>query len=86
MKIERVKNEDVRNFDDLKVGEAFRPVNYFSTDLLIKTYDFICYKCFDHDDDEEDNQYNAIHLLSGKPYWIESFEKVVVPNCKIVVE
>lgn len=86
MKIEKAKNEIVREFKDLSISEAFYPSNHSSTDLYIKTYDFICYKLFDGTEDQEDNEYNAIKLSNGKPYLFSHFDKVVIPNCKIVVE
>ena len=86
MKIEKVKNEDVRKFDELTVGDAFRLPNHFSTDLHIKTEEFVCYKYFGDSETQEDNVYNAIKLNNGKPTWFPGYERVVVPNCKIVVE
>lgn len=86
MKIEKVKNENVRDFKDLFISEAFYPSNHSSTDLYIKTHNFICYKFFDGTEDQEDNEYNAIKLSDGKPYLFSHFDKVVIPNCKIVVE
>lgn len=87
MKIEKAKNEVIKSYNDLNVGEAFYPLGCCSlTDLYIKTYDFICYKLFDGTEDQEDNEYNAIKLSNGKPYLFSTFDKVVIPNCKIVVE
>lgn len=83
MKIEKVKNEDIRKFGELTVGDAFRLPNHFSTDLHIKTYDFECEGVYDG---SEDDQYNAINLSNGKPSWFPEYERVVVPICKIVVE
>ena len=40
MKIEKVKNEVIKKFEELKVGEAFIPKNYFTSDICIKTYRF----------------------------------------------
>lgn len=84
MKIEKVKNEIIRNFNDLTIGDAFYPYNHFSTDLYIKTYDFKCEECCDGS--EEDDEFNAIKLSNGEPYWFAGYDKVVVPNCKIMVE
>lgn len=86
MKIEKAKNENIVNFNDLPVGQAFYSSTHFPTDLYIKTYDFICYKSFDDTEDQEDNGYNAIKLSNGIPYLFSPFDKVVIPNCKIVVE
>ena len=86
MKIEKVKNENIIDFKDLPVSEAFYSSTHFATDLYIKTYDFICYKFFDDTEDQEDNGYNAIKLSNGRPYLFSPFDKVVIPNCKIVVE
>ena len=86
MKIEKAQNEHIIDFRDLPISEAFYPSNRSSTDLYIKTYDFICYKFFDGTEDQEDSGYNAIKLSNGKPYLFSPFDKVVIPNCKIVVE
>ena len=86
MKIEKVKNENIIDFRDLPISEPFYPSNHSSTDLYIKTYDFICYKSFDGTEVQEDNEYNVIKLNNGKPYLFYLFDKVVIPNCKIVVE
>lgn len=86
MKIEKVKNENIKTFEELNVGEAFRFTNYFSTDLCIKTYEFICDTFFYDTEEEEDNKYNAIKLNNGEPVWFDNYTKVVIPNCKIVVE
>ena len=86
MKIEKAKNEIVKNFKDLEVGEAFYSSTHFATDLYIKTYDFSCYKFFDGTENQEDNEYNAIKLSNGRPYLFSPFDKMVIPNCKIVVE
>ncbi len=83
MKIEQVKNEVTNSFGGLKIGDAFTPVNHLLTDLYIKTYDFECERVYEG---SEDDQYNAIKLSNGKPYWFSSFDKVVIPNCKIMVE
>lgn len=86
MKIEKAKNEIIKNFKDLKVGEAFHPSSHSSIDVYIKTYDLICHNFFDDIEDQEDNRYNAIKLSNGEPIWFSDFEKVITPNCKIVVE
>lgn len=86
MKIEKAKNENIKSFEDLNIGEAFYPFNHLSTDLFIKTPQFICYKFYEDDDEQEDNTYSAVKLNNGKPYWFSNFDKVVIPNCKIVVE
>lgn len=84
MRIEKAKNENVKCFENLAIGEAFYPFNHFSTDLYIKTYGFECEEAWENLDD--DNAYNAIKLSDGKPYWFTHYDKVVIPNCKIVVE
>ena len=86
MKIEKVKNENIKSFESLDVGEAFYPLNHFSNDLYIKTCKFICYKFYEDNAEQEDNEYNAIKLSNGMHYWFSDFDKVVVPNCKIMVE
>lgn len=86
MKIEKVKNENIKNFEDLDIGEAFYPFNHFSSDLYIKTYDFECEDAYEDAEDIENNEYNAIKLSNGEPYWFNDYDKVVVPNCKIIVE
>ena len=86
MKIEKAKNENIIDFKDLPVSEAFSSSTHFATDLYIKTYDFICYKFFDGIEVQEDNKYNAIKLSNGRPYLFSRFDKVIIPNCKIVVE
>lgn len=84
MKIEKAKNEVIKSYNDLNVGEAFYPLGCCSlTDLYIKTYEFGCVEFSEY---EEDNEYNAIKLSNGKPYLFSHFDKVVIPNCKIVVE
>lgn len=83
MKIEKAKNEIVKSYIDLKVGEAFYRSNQSSTDLYIKTYEF---GCVDFSEYEDANEYNAINLSNGKPIWFSNFEQVITPNCKIVVE
>lgn len=83
MKIEKAKNEIVRSYIDLKMGEAFYRLNQSSTDLYIKTYEFGCVEFSEY---EEVNEYNAINLSNGKPIWFSNFEQVITPNCKIVVE
>ena len=85
MKIEKVKNEIIRNFNDLTVGDAFYPSNHFSSDLYIKTYDFECEEACNIAEDDDDG-YNAIKLSNGEPYWFANYDKVVIPNCKIMVE
>lgn len=84
MKIEKVKNENIKSFEDLDIGDAFHLLNHPSTDLYIKTYDFECEKAWEYLDD--DNTYNAIKLSNGKPHWFTNYDKVIIPNCKIVVE
>lgn len=86
MKIEKVKNEDVRKFDELNRGDAFYPLNHFSSDLYFKTYDFECEEAYEIPDDIDANKYNAIKLSNGEPYWFADYDKVVVPNCKIMIE
>lgn len=86
MKIEKVKNEDIRKFDDLTTGDAFRLPNHFSSDLYIKTYDFEWEGFPDEDGNVEVEQCNAIKLSNGQPIWFPGYEKVVVPICKIMVE
>lgn len=83
MKIEKAKNEIIRDFEVLNAGDAFYPLNHFSSDLYIKTYNFECKEFYD---DSEDDQYNAIKLSNGEPYWFSDSDDVVVANCKIVVE
>lgn len=85
MKIEKVKNEVIKSFDSLGIGDAFYPLNHFSSDLYIKTYNFDCEECCNIPD-SEDNEYNAIKLSNGEPYWFADYDKVVIPNCKIMVE
>lgn len=83
MKIEKVRNEVIKNFVELGNGDAFYPSNHFSSDLYIKTYDFECEEACEI---SEDNEYNAIKLSNGEPYWFANYDKVVIPNCKIMVE
>ena len=83
MKIEKAKNEIVKSYIDLKVGEAFCRLNQSSTDLYIKTYEFGCVESSEY---EDVNNYNAINLSNGEPICFSDFEKVVIPNCKIVIE
>ena len=83
MKIEKAKNKIVKSYIDLKVGEAFYRLNQSSTDLYIKTYEFGCVESSKY---EDVNDYNAINLNNGHPIWFSDFEKVVIPNCKIVIE
>lgn len=83
MKIEKVKNEVVKSFDSLGIGDAFYPLNHFSSDLYIKTYNFECEGVCDG---TEDDEYNTIKLSNGEPYWFADYDKVVIPNCKIMVE
>lgn len=83
MKIEKAKNEIVKSYIDLKVGEAFYRLYQSSTDLYIKTYEFGCVESSEY---EDVNDYNAINLSNGHPIWFSDFEKVVIPNCKIVIE
>lgn len=86
MKIEKTKNENIKNFEDLNRGDAFHPLNHFSSDLYIKTYDFECEDAYEITDNVDANAYNAIKLSNGEPYWFAEYDKVVVPNCKIMVE
>ena len=37
MKIEKVKNEVIKRFAELKIGEAFMLKNFYTTDICIKT-------------------------------------------------
>ena len=86
MKIEKVKNENVKCFEDLAIGEAFYLFNHLSTDLYIKTKQFICSEFYEDNEEQEDDTYNAIKLSNGNPCWFSNFNKVVISNCKIVVE
>lgn len=87
MKIEKVKNENIEKFEDLAPGDAFTRIpNHSSSDLYIKTYDFVCEDAYEITDNVDANEYNAIKLSNGEPYWFADYDKVVVPNCKIVVE
>lgn len=84
MKIERVKDENIVKFADLSEGDAFARIpNHSASNIYIKTYNFECEGILD---DVEDNLYNAIKLSDGEPAYIALFEKVIIPNCKIVVE
>lgn len=85
MKIEKAKNEVIKSFDELAVGDAFILVDHFTNDICIKTYEFDCDTYLD-DCDEEDCRYNAFQLRNGHPVWFDAYTKVVVPNCKVVVE
>lgn len=86
MKIEKAKNEIIKNFESLNRGDAFYPLNHFSSDLYIKTYDFECEEAYEDAEDIENNEYNAIKLSNGEPYWFANYDKMVVSNCRIVVE
>ena len=83
MKIEKAKNEIIKNFKDLKIGEAFYPLDCSLTDLYIRTYisEYKYSSIY-----QEKNKFNTIKLSDGKPYWFSDFDKVITPNCKIVVE
>lgn len=87
MKIEKVKNEVIKKFNELRVGEAFIPKNYFTTDICIKTYSFTCEEFDDENEDWDGEQtYNALVLRNGDPFWYNDLSEVIVPNCKIVIE
>ena len=88
MIIEKVKNEAIKKFNDLKVGEAFALKSYyFPTDIYIKTYSFTSDE-FDELKENWDGEeiYNAFQLRTGDPFWCHELTEVVVPNCKVVVE
>lgn len=87
MKIEKVKNEVTKRFDELKIGEAFVLKNYFTTDICIKTYNFTCEE-FDELKENWDGEetYNAFMLRNGDPFWCNELSEVIIPNCKVVVE
>ena len=86
MKIEKIKNENIKNFEDLNIGDAFYPLNHFPNNLYIKTYDFECEDAYEISDNVDVNEYNTIKLSNGEPHWFANYDKVVVPNCKIVIE
>ena len=88
MKIEKVKNEITKKFNDLKVGEPFALRNYyFPTDIYIKTYNFTCEDFVDENEDwDGEETYNALQLRTGDPFWCNELAEVVVPNCKIIIE
>lgn len=84
MKVEKVKNEVVKTFGNLCVGEAFLLYNGFPTDIYIKTYEFTCEEYYN--EETNDCEYNAFILNTGEPAWIEVFTEVIVPNCKVIIE
>ena len=86
MIIEKAKNEVIKRFAELKVGEAFILKDYFTTDICIKTYSFISEEFDELKENYEEESYNAFKLRNGDPFWCNDLSEVVVPNCKVVVE
>lgn len=87
MKIEKVENEIIKRFAELKVGEAFVLRDYFPFDVYIKTYNFTSEEFDDENEDwDGEETYNAFELRTGKPFWCNDLSEVIVPNCKVVVE
>ena len=86
MKIEKAKNEVIKRFDELKVGEAFILKEYFTSDICIKTYSFISEEFDELKENYEEESYNAFKLRNGDPFWCNDLTEVIIPNCKVIIE
>ena len=80
MKIVDERKKEFTRFEDVKIGEVFK----YEGSYLMKIQDL--FSIPDANEEDEDNVYNAIGLVSGLPFEIGGYMMVDLLDCQLVIK